>query len=82
MFKPSLLLMLPLVLLAACASKKGSIPLIVATSEQARAAVPFCDVAKPSWGEAVEGDPVRTKSQKAAFNGTGIFLECKGFKPK
>lgn len=68
------LLLLPL---AGCANKPWMLPL-AKTSDEAKAAVAFCDVAKQSWGSPVKGDPTRTQAQKAAYNAAGSALRCWG----
>lgn len=74
------LLFLPLLLpLAACANGRTFLPPTATDYKQAKAAVPFCGTAKPSWGEAVDGDPGRTRAQKAAYNAVGKSLNCSGF---
>lgn len=65
---------LPLSLLFGCAQMPGKIQDFVTTSEEAKAAVPFCGVAKQTWGASVDGDPLRTKAQKAAYNTAGANL--------
>lgn len=74
-----MLLSLPLaLLLGACVSSRDYLPPIAKTSDAARAAVPFCDVARRSWGDAVDGDPGRTLAQKAAYNAARAKLKCGG----